>query len=67
MKNPAHAPDSRAELDQLLQRTIEKINQDPNKAAMILSEWVGARLVPRPTRNSENNSAEHAHVKKKAA
>ncbi len=67
MKPPVASPEFRAQLDQLLRQTIDKINQDPSKAAIVLTDWVTSR----PQKNAGATPAAQASTKnsirKKAA
>lgn len=63
MSSPAKAvtSEARAQLDALLRKVIDRINQDPAKAATILTEWTAAQ----PARSA--STASHPAYRKKAA
>jgi hypothetical protein len=56
-------PEQRAQLDNLLRKVIDRINQDPAKAAIILTEWSTAHAQSKTVSHATSSS----HVKKKAA
>lgn len=64
MSSPAKpvTSEARAQLDALLRKVIDRINQDPAKAAIVLTEWTAAAQPARATA-----TASHPAYRKKAA